>query len=59
MSHKEYWQNKADRFKLDIQHVNEEMGSTSDPAKLHGLRKLKQMMVNEIMICMEAVEKFS
>lgn len=58
MSPKEYWQNKAERFKMDIQHVNEEM-QKADPVKQHGLRKLKQMMVNEMMVCMEAVDKFS
>lgn len=58
MSHKEYWQNKLDGFKLDISHINQELES-ADPKKAIGLRRLKQMMVNEMMVCMEAVEKFS
>lgn len=55
----EFWQDKANGFKMDVEHIKELIASETDSGELASLRQKKEWLVNEMMICLEGVEKFS
>lgn len=55
----DYWNNRANRLKVDIEHIKRQEKLTSDPEELLHLKQLKQTLTAELMIALEALDKFS
>lgn len=54
----DYWQKRADKFKQDIEHIKHKMDSV-EGSELEALRRQRSFLTDELMTCLDAVEKFS
>lgn len=53
-----YWQNRANEFKADIEHITAKIEASKNDLEIKQLKNSKQHLVNEMMICLEGVERF-
>lgn len=53
----DYWFNRAQKFQADIDHIKWQMEHDQTVDK-DELRKIKNKLVEELMVCREAIEKF-
>jgi len=55
----DYWSKRASKYKQDIEHINEVLKMTVRDEERQRLKSVKQHLVSEQMICIEAIEQFS
>jgi len=54
----EYWMTRADQLKIDIDHVKQQIKAAREYEEAEYLKELKQKLTDELMIALEAVDKF-
>lgn len=54
----DYWYNRAIKFQADIDHIKWQMEHDQTVDK-ESLRNLKNKLVDELMVCREAIEQFN
>lgn len=54
----DYWYNRAQKFQADIDHIKWQMDNDHTVDK-EQLRELKNRLVDELMVCKEAIDQFS
>ena len=55
----DYWNNRATRLKVDIEHVKRQIKAAREYEEAEYLKELKQKLTEELMIALEALDKFS
>lgn len=54
----DYWYNRAQKFQADIDHIKWQMENDKTVDK-EQLRELKNRLVDELIVCREAIDQFS
>jgi hypothetical protein len=54
----DYWYNRAQKFQADIDHIKWQMDNDKT-VDVEQLRELKNRLVEELMVCREAIDQFS
>ena len=54
----DYWNKRATRLKVDIEHVKRQQRSARDPEEIEHLKDLRAKLTEELMIALEALDKF-
>jgi HAMP domain-containing protein len=55
---KNYWTTRAQRVKLDLDHIKDQINKAQPNDDVSELKKLKQTLAKELEIAYEALEKF-
>lgn len=55
---KNYWVTRANRVKMDLDHVKEQINKAKPGADLEQLKSIKQVLAKELEIAYEAIDKF-
>jgi len=53
----DYWFNRANKFQADIEHIKFQLENDSSADK-EKLKDIKNKLVDELMVCHEAIAKF-
>lgn len=56
--HTDYWHNRAQKFQADIDHIKWQMDHDQSVDK-DQLRQIKNKLVEELMVCREAIDTFN
>ena len=54
----DYWHNRAKKFQADIDHIKWQMDN-DNTANKDELRNIKNKLVDELMVCQDAIDQLS
>mgnify|MGYP001113804061 CR=1 FL=1 len=54
----DYWYNRANKFQSDIDHIKWQI-ENDKTVDVQQLREIKNRLVEELMVCREAIDQFS